>query len=179
MRRTAGPARRLTASELIGDPVPDLPRPYTLDPIRQAATGAINTRSGKPIVDIRCGLTYRGHLCSRHLGGVWQTAYGTVVIVNRLMVGESTRRYQEVAMQPTTREQLWRDGALHAYSEIAPYIHLKGEWHKVPGEEGDDLVRCPRPGHGRWPLGLDSLAEKVNLAIATRSRQQYASRPPT
>lgn len=142
------------------------------DPVRQRATLAMNTRNGKPTVNICCGYQYRKGYCSKPLGGVWRTTHGTVIVLNRLMAPESVHQYNQVAAQPELRRRLWREGG--SYIELAPFIRFDGTWHRVPGEEGEDLVRCVR--HGAWPLDLESLASRVELAIATRHRLQYPTK---
>lgn len=152
--------------------------PYMADPVRQRAAGAINTREGKPIVDIRCAGSVQGWTCGRHLGGVWETSYGTVVIVNRLNKDESVAQYQRYAQQPKLRFEMEREG--HGFVEMPAFLQVEGDWYPVPGaSEEDAWVRCPRAGHGRWPLDLASLRQRVHLAVVTRRNLQYPTLPKT
>lgn len=63
----------------------DIPS-YAFDPVRQAAIAAVNRRSAKPIVDIRCAVPYSRRSCAKPLGGAYATPDGVVILLNRLKV---------------------------------------------------------------------------------------------
>lgn len=132
--------------------VTDFP-PFVSHPVRRAAVMAMNTRNGKPQVDIRCEDVYRGKQCRRPLGGIWITGYGTILLVNRL--GNSYPRdvYKRILYDQEERERLWREAGF--VEEEPLLIHLDGQWHDVPGAEDKGTVFCPR--HGRWALDLESI----------------------
>jgi len=142
---------------------------YVFDPIRKSATLATNTRSGRPLVEIRCDIPFGAEVCGRPLGGAWVTSTGVVVIVNRLRPRDSVRAYLRLASRPDERMRTWIEEG--AFPEEPVLFEVDGTWHRVPGPEGVPTVRCPRRGHGPRVLDLDAVIAKVGLARATETRQ--------
>jgi len=150
--------------------------PYSFDPIRQAAVFALNSRSGSPIVEIRCAAPYRHGSCARPLGGAYATPHGIVVLLNRLQrrSHDTVSHYQEISRQPKDRNRAWRQGG---FIEEEPVL-LKprdGTWRVVPGEDKEPTVRCPR--HGAWPIDLEAVTRKVEEAQVARAKQRYGTAP--
>jgi hypothetical protein len=137
------------------------------------AVAAVNSRTGTALVDIRCGVPYRKGVCGKHLGGAWRTSKGTIVIVNRLKDGEMSW-YRSVSQSAERREAIWHEEGF--VPEIPIMLRVDREWHDVPGEDEDALVRCPR-GHGRWPVDRALLKKKIEEAVATRRAATFMSRP--
>lgn len=148
--------------------------PYVADPVRQRASLAVNTRAGRPVVDIRCAISYRKGRCGRPLGGVWITDYGTIVLVNRLTEG-LVRPYMDLSQRPEARNREWHERGW--VLDLPVILRVRGEWRPVPGSPGDTEVRCPRRGHGHWPLDVQDVVELTEMALSTKERQTYWTAP--
>jgi len=148
--------------------------PYASNPVRLAATLALNSRSGGPIVEIRCACPYRRGNCGRPLGGAYATPHGTVVILNRLQRHDTVRQYQRIGRRPENRERAWNETGFTPEEPVL--VKLGGEWLVVPGEDHQPTVRCPR--HGAWTLDRDAELRKIAEAQVSRAKQTYGTSRP-
>lgn len=152
----------------------DLP-PWAFDPVRQAATRALNASGGKPIVDVRCPVPWRNTSCGRPLGAARRSPFGVVVALNRLRGGrDSIPAYQWMAAHPVDRMRAWEEGGSILLEPVLLLRH--GEWYRVPGADDQPTVRCPR--HRPSLLDVDGLMHRIEEALSTDRMLTFGAHPP-
>jgi hypothetical protein len=135
----------------------------------------LNSRSGSPIVEIRCAVPHRRGSCAKPVGGAYATPDGIVIFVNRLKRRDSVHDYQRIARGRQERERAWEEGGFTVEEPVL--VQLDGKWRVVPGADDKPTVRCPR--HGAWTLDLKAVIDKVEEAQVLRAKQRYGTAPPS
>jgi hypothetical protein len=127
----------------------------------------INPRSAN--VEIVCACDYRGSSCGKHLGGVWRTSDG-IVLVYKVVRPDARAFIQKYKgrrrgpMPPRTGDRY-------------PDRLLANEEVVLLTDARDISVSCFRLGS--WTLDLFAVRQRLEEERLTRKHLRYGSKPPS